>query len=170
MRKWYAIYTKPQKEEFVRFLLERANIDCFLPKLRTWRFVNSHREPVIKALFPCYIFSRFEYPEEYDLVRWTRGVKRIVGTKEGPIAVPDHVVDFISKNSEEGVVEIKPKKLVKGDLVRILHGPFKGLIAVFERELKDKDRALILLDALYNLKVELKTYYLEPLDYGFAFH
>jgi len=161
---WFVVYTKPKKEELVKYLLERARLVCFLPKLRTWRFVNSHREEVIKPLFPSYLFTCFSYPEDYNLVRWTRGVKKVLGTEEGPLPVPEGMVDFIKANSENGIVEIKPRPLKKGDCVRILHGPFKGLTAVFEKELKDKERCMILLDALYNLRVEIKSYYLAPLS------
>ncbi|MFN3534116.1 MAG: transcription termination/antitermination protein NusG [Desulfatiglandales bacterium] len=163
MRKWYVIYTKPQKEEFVSSLLERARIESFWPKLMTYKFVNSHREPVIKSLFPAYLFSRFSYPEEYDLVRWTWGVKKVVGTAEGPIPVPEELIDFIKENSRDGVVEIRPKNLLNGDLVRILYGPFKGLVGIFERHMNDRERAMVLLQALYEIRVEIKTYYLEPI-------
>jgi transcriptional antiterminator RfaH len=159
-RKWYVVYTKPRKEDLVSNLLIQASLECFAPKLKTYRFVNSHREEVLKPLFPSYIFASFSYPDEYDLVRWTWGVNRVVGTTEGPIPVPHSVVDFIRENSNKGIVEIKERPFQKGDLVQVLHGPFKGIIAVFERELRDRERSMILLDAVYNARVEIKTYYL----------
>jgi transcription antitermination factor NusG len=38
--------------------------------------------------------------------------------------------------------------LVPGDVVQIQEGPFKGLEAVFEREMGDSQRAVLLLQAL----------------------
>src|SRR6202040_376201 len=55
---WYALQTRPRHEKVVKYSLESAGIETFLPlcpQVRTW---SDRRKVVEFPLFPGYIFAR----------------------------------------------------------------------------------------------------------------
>ncbi len=155
MRFWYAIYTKPKKEYSISRLLSNAGIEVFLPQLRVRRLLRGKRKELIEPLFPCYIFALFKYPEQYRLVRYTRGVRNIVGVRNRPIPVDASIISMIEERLVDGVAEIRPPEFKKGDRVEVTDGPFQGLMGIFEKEIPGRERALIFLDTIMQAKVEV---------------
>ncbi|MBN1222768.1 MAG: hypothetical protein JXB23_05935, partial [Candidatus Aminicenantes bacterium] len=102
----------------------------------------------IKAFFPGYTFIRFEHPRDYRLVRYTRGVKRVVGIQEGPIPVPVEIIDEIRKREVDGYIEFLKygEQPEIGDEIEVAEGPLKGLRGIFKKELTEKERVIILLN------------------------
>jgi transcription elongation factor/antiterminator RfaH len=152
---WHAIYTKTKKEGSVAQLLSNAGIDIFSPKLKLKKLYRNQRREVIEPLFPCYIFALFNFPEQYRLVKYTRGIRRVVGTPSGPVAVDEKIISAIEERLVNGVAEIKPPEYKKGDVVEIASGPFKGLGGIFEKEISGKERGLILLDTIMRPRLEI---------------
>ena len=116
----------------------------------------------LKPMFPSYFFARFQLSEELPYVRWTRGVKRILGSDDKPPVVEDEVVDFIkSRVNEKGVATVG-RKLKPKDKVRLRSGPFKDLIGIFERVIDDVGRTEILLKMVrYQARIQLHESLLE---------
>lgn len=154
-KSWYAVYTKARKEDSVAKLVSNAGVSVFLPKLKLKRLHKGNHREVIEPLFPCYIFALFLYPEEYSLVKYARGVRRVVGTPREPIPVDEKIISVIDARLINGVAEIKPPDFKKGDRVGIVTGPFHGLMGIFEKEIPGKKRALILLDTILQVRVEI---------------
>ncbi len=152
---WHAIYTKTKKEGAVAQLLSGAGIDVLYPKLKLKKLYRGMRREVIEPLFPCYIFALFDFPEQYRLIRYTRGVRRVVGTPSGPVTVSEKIISAIEERLINGVAEIKPPQYKKGDVVEIASGPFKGLRGMFEKEISGKERGLILLDTIMQARLEI---------------
>jgi transcription elongation factor/antiterminator RfaH len=148
---WYCIYTKQKKENDVTELLDNAGFTVFNPKLKKKRYVRMKFYEVTEPLFPCYVFTKFKYPDDYKLITYTRGVRKIVGFPE-PIHVPAELIDFIEKNSCDGIVKMR-KNFKTGDLIEIKTGPFKGLAGIFQNDIKGKDRVAILLNSLAQAKI-----------------
>src|SRR3990172_3100445 len=134
MSDWYLIYTKPKNEDSVCCKFANCGFDVFNPKMKERKYIRRKIQQVISPLFPCYIFVKFDLLKDYRLVKYTRGVKRVVGTGDSPIRVPLEVVDSIRVRMEEGVV--------------IKEGPFQGFEAIFEKEMKGAERVSILLKAI----------------------
>lgn len=148
--RWYAVQTKPRREdEVVQWLAQRAAIPVFLPKLealRRWRGQTIRR---LEALFPSYLFVRMTLvPEAWQAVKWTPGVKRIVGTDDVPIPVPDEAIDLIKARCQVGDVVPWASGLHPGCHVRIKDGPLAGLEGVFERMAPRGERVRVLLSLL----------------------
>ncbi|MCK7479982.1 MAG: hypothetical protein M0C28_23860 [Candidatus Moduliflexus flocculans] len=87
MLRWYVINTKPKKESQVERLFVEGGFTVYCPK-----YVHERR---VGPFFPGYAFLRFEFPEQYQMVKYTRGVKRVVGNDDGPTPIPDEVVHGI---------------------------------------------------------------------------
>lgn len=139
MGNWFVINTKPKKEFQVERLFSEGGFEFYYPKY-------SH-ENRIKSFFPGYGFLFFDFPSQYQLVKYTRGVKRVVGNKEGPIPILETVIQEIKAREVNGLIELEkhgqaPKV---GDEIEVVEGPLKGLKGIFKKELDDKERVMILL-------------------------
>ncbi len=154
---WYAIYTKPKQEDRAEENLARASIEVFNPKLRRKRLVRGKYEHVIRPFFPNYLFAKFDPFRQYHLIKYARGVRGIIGNKGIPWPVSEDIISIIkSRMNEEGLIVISPDIKV-GDKVEITEGPFTGFIGIFEREMKDKDRIVVLLSTIeYQARVEIE--------------
>jgi transcription antitermination factor NusG len=140
MRHWYLLSTKPKKEFRVEKILREASFEVYLPK---------HTEKTtLRPFFPGYEFILFDYPRDYNLVKYTRGVKTVVGNKAGPIPLPDQVIDEIRSREVDGLVVVLPEVETpcEGDDIEVTAGPLKGLRGIFKQELSGRERVLILLN------------------------
>lgn len=154
---WYAVYTKAKSEEMVVSLLNQAGIETLNPKIRIRRFWRGRYTDLLEQLFPCYLFAFFEAESQSHLVRYTRGVRHVVG-KERPLTVPSEIISAIRERMQDGVITPVCEEFRKGERVRIKEGPFKDFYGVFERNLPGKQRAMILLETLHcRLDVESRS-------------
>jgi len=58
------------------------------------------------------------------------------------------VIETIRAHAEMDVITIQPVVLKPGNIVEIQEGPLRGLQGIFEREMSDSERVVILLDTL----------------------
>ena len=140
MKNWFVINTKPKKEFQVEKLFTEGGIKIYNPKYM--------HENKIKAFFPGYEFIYFDFPAQYQLVRYTRGVKRVVGNKHSPTPIPEEVIREIKSREIEGLIELYKygEEPEVGDEIEVMEGPLKGLRGIFKKELTAKERVLILLN------------------------
>lgn len=140
MKNWYVINSKPKKEFQVERLFIEAGFEIYTPK-----YVQDKQ---LKPFFPGYQFLNFDYPEQYRLVKYTRGVKRIIGNESGPIPVSENVIKQIKAREVNGLIELEKYGLEPdvGDEIEVMEGAMKGLQGVFQKEMTDKERVIILLN------------------------
>lgn len=140
MKKWFVLNTKPKKELQVEKLFFEGGFEFYCPKYK--------QEDKIKPFFSGYGFINYDHPEQYRLVKYTRGVKRIVGNDSGPIPIPVEMINEIKKREVSGYIELEKygEEPVIGDEIEIMEGPMKGLRGIFRRELTEKERVIILLN------------------------
>jgi len=140
MVRWFVLNTKPKKESQVERLFQAGGIEVYSPK-----YQEGGRT---KPFFPGYEFVRFDNPEQYKLVKYTRGVKRIVGNDVGPVPLDDEVLSEIRAREVDGFIELAKHGLEPelGDQIEVAEGPLKGLRGVFKKNLSGQDRVLILLN------------------------
>ncbi len=154
---WYVIYTKPKCEDSTARLLNNAGIETFSPKIRALKRVRGKYADVVEQLFPSYIFACFDREKHCHMIKYTRGVKYIVG-KETPLAVPSEIIRAIQERMQGGVVVPVPEDMKEGDRVMIKEGPFKDFYGVFQRDMPGKARAMILLESLHcTLQLESRS-------------
>ncbi len=140
MVSWFVLCTKPQKEFQVERLFQEAGFPFYCP-----RFKSGGRT---KPFFPCYVFLRFEYPEQYKLVKYTRGVRRVVGNDAGAVPLEDRFIEELRSREIDGLIELEKygAEPSPGDEIEVADGPWKGLRGVFKKSLSDRDRVMILLN------------------------
>ncbi|MBN1272882.1 MAG: hypothetical protein JXB26_11500 [Candidatus Aminicenantes bacterium] len=140
MLKWYVLNTKPKKENQVEKLLYEAHFEIYNPKYIM--------DKSVRPFFPGYAFIRFDHPLQYRLVKYTRGVKKVVGIKDEPIPIPKEVIGGIKAREVNGYIELMKygQEPDVGDEIEVVEGPLKGLRGIFKKEMGEQERVLILLN------------------------
>jgi transcription elongation factor/antiterminator RfaH len=153
---WYVIQTKPKKEEEAKSYLSTRGVEIFNPRIESFALRNGRMSKELKPLFSSYIFGRFDLNQDYPLVRWARGVRKILSFGGYPTPVSEEVVRVIRERlDDEGIVRVTPH-FKSNDVVRIKSGPLKDLLGIFERGTSDSERVRILLNLIgYQPAVEL---------------
>jgi transcriptional antiterminator RfaH len=145
---WYVVYTKPKCEDSAARLLGNAGIETLCPKIRVRKRTRGKYSEVTEQLFPSYIFAFFDRERQSHMIRYTRGVKYIVG-KESPLIVHQEIIDTIKERMEGDIVVPVPEDISRGERVLIKEGPFKDFYGIFERDIPGRERSMILLEALH---------------------
>jgi transcriptional antiterminator RfaH len=162
MKHWYVIQTKPRREEEVNLYLSNKGLEMFFPLMETFILKHGGTNRELKPLFPSYIFGRFNVEEAYPLVKWARGVKKILGFGGYPTSVADEVVKLIKDRTDENKVLRRIRDFKPNDVIRVNSGPLKDLLGVFERWTSDGERVRVLLNLIgYQPAVELHHSMLE---------
>ena len=107
-------------------------------------------------LFPNYLFVRLKLSsEEFFYARWCPGVSRIVSFNGVPAPIDRRVVELLMQQvNREGVIEARPK-LTRGQEVRIIEGPFDGLLGMLLEAPDAKGRVKVLM-SLLNREIEVE--------------
>jgi transcription elongation factor/antiterminator RfaH len=156
MNLWYVIQTKPKKEEEAVSYLSTRGVEIFNPLMETFALRNGKMNKELKPLFSGYIFGKFDLEKNYPLVRWGRGVKKVLGFGGYPTSISEEIVEIIKERTDtEGIVRVK-QNFKANDVIRIKTGPLKDLLAIFERWVSDSERVRILLNLIgYQPAVEM---------------
>jgi transcriptional antiterminator RfaH len=94
---WYVIQTKPKKEEDAESYLSTRGVEMFNPLMETFALRNGGMNKELKPLFPGYIFGKFDLEQNYPLVRWARGVKKVLGFGGYPTPISEEVIEIIKE-------------------------------------------------------------------------
>ncbi|MBI5100271.1 MAG: hypothetical protein HZB33_00315 [Nitrospirae bacterium] len=145
---WFVIYTKRGDEDLVAQCLLDAGVEVLNPKIAVIRYIRRKYSPVIEHLFPCYIFARFDPVLHGHMIRYTRGVRYIVG-RDKPLSVSPRIISALRERMKGDVIEPEKEVFTKGEKVIIKDGPFKDFRGVFERGVPGRERVMILIDAIH---------------------
>ena len=163
---WFAIQAHPCAEAAAEFSLRSLSIETLLPLARR-PVRHATRAPrwAVRALFPGYLFARFCPGDSLRNVTYSRGVVRVVGAGDRPVAVEKEIISSIrARIGADGCVELIEHGPGANDRVRITSGPLTGWSGVFERELSDSQRVVILIETLQQGRVVIPRDFLELSD------
>lgn len=167
-KNWYVIQTKPKHEEVVAGQLIRIKMEILSPKI--WGYVRTRsggQTQSIRPLFPGYIFiaADLKQPELFRLVRYTRGVNKVLTDGETPLPLEASVITLIhSRMGPDGIIKLIPS-LKEGDTIRVRYGFLRDLEGILERPSSDGERVVVLLKLLQKqVKVTLPVSQIEKLS------
>ena len=156
-KSWFVCQTNAREEKRAKYFLEEKGFEVYLPMMEAQRVNGSRPILVRKPLFTSYLFVRFNEDREIPHVRWTQGVRKILPDNIRPVGVDDQLVEAIrALANREGVIQ--QRTLRKRDRVRILGGPFKELVGIFEEWTSDRGRIRILLQCV-NCQARLELHH-----------
>ena len=108
-------------------LRSRVSVEVFAPRTRVRRTRKSGVvRHLVEALFPGYLFARFNYAEQARHVLSTQGVTGVVAIGEQPRAVDDSVIDFLREQVAMAGDREGAPAIAEGDWVRIVEGAFQN--------------------------------------------
>jgi transcriptional antiterminator RfaH len=148
---WYALRSKPRKEEIVWRQVLSQGFEVYYPRLRVHP-VNP-RSRKIKAYFPGYLFVQADVEQVgVSLFQWMPHTLGLVSFGGEPAEVPDHLVQAIHQrvdqiNAAGGEIF---EGLRPGEVVWISDGPFSGYEAIFDARVPGTERVRVLLEFLGN--------------------
>lgn len=145
---WFCLHSQPKHEHIAASHLRQMELEVLNPRLRFQRLTRFGPVPVTEALFPGYLFARFDLSTSLARVKYAPGVKTIVHFGSGWPRVPDEVIGQIRESLGADEVRIVPSGLQPGDSVRIAGGAMHGLEAVINQVLPGSRRVLLLMDFL----------------------
>ncbi len=147
-RLWYVLHTKSRFENVVNDGLGKKSIEVFLPKI-TVRSKRRDRKAMIRIpLFPGYLFVKTDLaPESHLEIVKTAGAVRLIGSKQGPVSVPEETIDSLKIMVTGDHPVTTGNSLKKGDKVLVVSGPFVGVTGAFIRY-GGKGRVVVNIEAL----------------------
>jgi transcription elongation factor/antiterminator RfaH len=146
--RWFLVHTLPKSEAKAELRLKAQGFRCYIPlfekTIRHARKLRTVRAP----LFPRYLFVILDLARDsWSPIRSTIGVSRLLTTQDGrPVPVPVGVVESLIERSDGSVTRLDTK-LVRGQQVRILSGPFADFAGTLVR-LDDAGRVRVLLEMM----------------------
>lgn len=147
--KWFCLRSQPKHEHIAAGYLQKdAGIEAFLPRIRFRRATRRGAVWVTEALFPNYLFARFDWQTSFRLVQHARGVQTIVHFGDRWPSIADGTIEELRRLLSEKEIHIISDILEPGDAVRIVKGPMQGLQAVVSRPMSSRERVAVLLDFL----------------------
>ena len=146
---WYCVHTKPKCEHLAAAVLGTLpDVEPYCPRIRFQRNTQRGKVWFVEALFPSYLFARFDLGQNYRAVKHAQNVLRIIEFGGQAIAIPDRHIDEIRLEMDgQEVREVKPALKV-GDAVELTEGPMRGFKGIIERFAAGEDRVRILLEFL----------------------
>jgi transcriptional antiterminator RfaH len=146
---WYALRSKPLKEDLVWRQLNSKGIESFYPRIKV-NPVNP-RARKVKPYFPGYLFIRVNLDDVgISPLKWMPHTLGLVTFGEEPATVPEHLIKALEKRiseiNEAGGAVLDG--LSRGDKVWIHSGPFSGYEAIFDHRIPGKERVRVLLQFL----------------------
>lgn len=152
---WYVLKTKPHSEEIAVAALKQSGIEVYLPQLHA--SATRSRKPRPQPLFPGYLFFWLEPDSRYwSYVRWANGVAYLLTDDGGPIPLPAELIGEIQRGELyhwNRVEERTMRPFERGEKLEIVSGPFKGLEAIFDREMSAAGRCQVLINILGRLSI-----------------
>jgi transcription antitermination factor NusG len=138
---WACAQLVPQRERLALHTLTLAGYVTYLPRLRARRLTQGRAITTTPPLFPGYAFVLIEL--QWHAARWSPGVRRIVMDGMAPARVPDKVIAEIRSRERGGLVEL-PSRLKRGGPVRVLRGPFREHLGLYQNQ-NGHERVAVLL-------------------------
>lgn len=163
---WYILSIKPKHEQTVIKNLDILGVESYSPLYKRKKKIKKTKRDVVVPLFPGYLFCKFEFDEHYQKIRYTRGVKKVLGNKQSLWVIDDDKVEDIKKREEDGLVIMKKveEKFEPGMPIIVDEGDFDGWDGIFFEDLPDEKRAVILLTNVnFTTKLTLPRKYLKSL-------
>jgi transcriptional antiterminator RfaH len=154
---WYCLRSQPKHEHIAAAhlrLLEGVTVFC--PRIRFKRATRQGTVWVTEAMFPGYLFARFELSEMHRHVRYAHGVSSIVRFADRYPTIDEEALAQLQDHTGGSEVKELNYNLSQGDDVKIVDGAFLGLEAVVTQVLPAKERVRVLMDFL-GRKVEAEV-------------
>jgi transcription antitermination factor NusG len=159
---WFALRVRNRAEELVGSALESKGYEVFAPTYLDCRKYAGRIKKVNAALFPGYLFCRFDVNNRLPLLT-TNGVHHIVSLGGTPTPIDEAEVEAIRLVVRSECQAIPWPYLNTGHRARIENGPFAGLEGIV-MTFKGSERLVLSVHLLQrSVAVEIDRSWIRPL-------
>lgn len=146
---WYCLKSHPKHEHIAAaHLRQMPGVEVFCPRLRFERATVRGKAWFEEALFPGYLFARFQFVERHKEVRYAMGVSSIVRFGDQYAQLDDRVIEALRQQTNGQQVAVIQSTFKEGDQVKIVEGALNGLEAVVTQFLSGRERVRVLVNFL----------------------
>ncbi len=158
-RAWFCVRTRQKSEHIAAaHLRELEHVDVFNPRIRFKRPRGKHKMWVTEALFPGYVFAKFNWRDLLKAVHYTNGVTGVVHFGEQWPIIDDAVIAEWQANLGEEQLAVCEELPEPGEEVVITTGAFRGLLAEVIRVSSGQRRIAVLMEFLgQQVQLELEA-------------
>lgn len=153
--KWYVVHTYSGFENKAKDALEerikRNKMDdkfeeFLIPVEDVVELVGGKRKVTQRKFFPGYMLVRMILNDEtFHLVKNTPKITGFVGGTRNPSPVPDEEAERLTKMIADETLRPKPKdKFERGEVVRVVDGPFRGFNGIVDEAKPEKGKVKVL--------------------------
>lgn len=154
---WYALRSKPNKEEALWLEADARGFEIFYPRIRVQPINPRSRK--VRSYFPGYMFVHVDLPSVGpSAFQWMPYSYGLVTLDAEPSSVPEELIHALQRRVEviNAAGGEKFDGLKRGEKVTILGGPFAGYEALFDACLPGQERVRVLLKLLEKRLVPLE--------------
>lgn len=167
-QQWFVFRATYGRSEKAIELLKKANIETYMPKHYVIKEIDGKRKLIHEQLLPNLVFARMTRQKSHDFVKepapsakWlkyytdkTKPIENATGFHP-PITIPDNdMLNFIRLTSvdSEHIMVLPPERchFKNGDTVRVIDGPFTGVVGRVARA-AGQQRVIIELEGMCNI-------------------
>jgi transcriptional antiterminator RfaH len=146
---WFCVRSQLKHEHIAAAHLRRLNnINVFVPRIRFKRITSHGLVWVTEALFPSYLFARFDWNVSLREIYHSPGVSEVVHFGSHWPVIPDETIEGLRTSLGKDEIHVIPAGVSPGDPVKIAGGSFHGLQAVVARIMPGAKRVAVLMDFL----------------------
>ena len=161
MEKWIAVYTKSRHEKVVIQELENKNIEAYCPIFKERRQWSDRKRWVEFPLFRSYVFAKIELKNSIYILQ-TTGVHHIIKFQGNISIIPDEIIQNIKGMIDGGFTVEQVEYFVKGDEVKVVDGPLKGMEGIVVK-IKNENKLVLKVAAIQQaIAVQIHPGYLKP--------
>ena len=147
---WYCVRSQPKSEHIAAAHLRVLDgVEVYCPRIRFRRMRGKTPSWITEALFPGYLFGRFDREVSQKVVTYAKGVSGIVRFGPTPAVISDATIaELRAMITGEEIYTIPAPEIYEGDSVVIAAGVFQGLQTLVTRAMPASERVRILLEIL----------------------
>jgi len=156
---WYCVRSQPKHEHIAAAHLRLLEeVEVYLPRIRFKRGTCRGITWVTEALFPGYLFAKFQLSTRLRAVKAAAGVSGVVQFRAHWPVVEETIMVELKKTAGCEELRTIPESIQPGEAVTVAQGAFRGLTAVVTRVMSGGERVAILMEFLgRQTQVELPT-------------
>lgn len=146
---WYVVRSQPKRERIAAAnLRSQLGLEVLCPLVRYVKVTRRGKVWWSEAMFPGYLFARFDRMLHERAVRYAQGVMTVVQFGENMPEVPENFLHMIQEGLGGDEVVVLSRMVQPGDVLEVAHGPLAGQSGDVIEVLPGAERVKLLIEFL----------------------
>ncbi|MCE1188538.1 MAG: UpxY family transcription antiterminator [Ignavibacteria bacterium] len=137
LRSWFVLCTRPRAEFKAEEHLNRLEIECYLPIISSLRQWSDRKKKITEPLLRGYIFVYANEKERITALELP-SIHKCLSDRGKPAVLSPQSIQNLKKFIHEEKLYSVQTGIVPGCKIRILSGPFAGVVGIITDEVKGK--------------------------------